>query len=171
MFAPVVLGGGLLVVSLAGVGVQGRQVGAARAEAGMVSAAPRVRVSPSGPDVVYGRVVAKTVRAARVKRGQEAGGSREVVGSSQGESGRRGGGGKARLGEDGKARLTQEVRERPGRRGDREPAKRGGEEKERKGVECPPEEGERRTERAEEADRQYSLLSELGVRIVTTEGE
>lgn len=172
MFVPVVLGGGLLVVSLTGVGVQGRPVGAARADVGPARVVPPVRVSAAGPDVVYGRIVEKAVRRASVKRGQDAEGPRQVAaGPSRDARGRRDGVGKARPSGGRRVLLEAEARERPGRRGDGESAKRLDEEKGREGADCPPEEGERRTERVEEADREYSVLPGLGVRILTTKGE
>lgn len=73
MLVPAAVGGALMVVSLAGVGVQERQAGAVRADAGVVGAEPRRQPSFAMPEVVYGRAVVKVSRAGERRRPEAAG--------------------------------------------------------------------------------------------------
>lgn len=157
MLAPAVLGGGLLAVSLAGVGARGREAGAARADVGVMSVEPRVRFSVSRPDVVYGRVVAKKARRPGAKRGRDAGGSRRVLERAARDTQTPGG--------DARTRLRDGVRERPAWRGE------GKAQKKRPGaVECPPEKGRERVQVREEADRRVTAGEEAQGRTEGHEG-
>ncbi len=172
MLVPAVVGGALMVVSLAGVGVQERQAGAARADAGVVGAAPRRQPSFAMPEVVYGRAVVKVSKAGE-RRGPEAAGSRRAPARSGVES-----------------RSEQGERERgPSRlRGERTPAlavmqrgrevERGGKVREgkrerKKAEECPP--GERGRvevgERSAEAGGKRAQRAQVGGKPVEARGK
>ncbi|MEV5413178.1 hypothetical protein AB0K60_30625 [Thermopolyspora sp. NPDC052614] len=148
MLAPVVLGGGLLVVSLAGIEVGGRTADGVRPRAEALSVRSEGKGAVSGPDVVYERVV-----EVRARRGGEVKWE-QGVGRPEGvPEGRRG---------SGKAREKGAKRRSEGR---------GDGKKERPGEECPPEVEDGVREVVGEVEGEREVISELWLGVVGTEVE